>query len=118
VPVTGGENAFRDVTVPAVYLNPGELSLLLYVDAPGFALNSFEFRPSAQPPSIYPAALAARTGVIELAELNGGSAGRGVLRNLGHIGSSATLASYPPGEERRSCVSTIKAPPENRFPTR
>jgi len=91
VPVTGGDNAFTDVTIPAVYLNPGELSLLLYVDAPGFALNSFEFRRSAQPPSIYPAALAARTGVIELADLNGGSAGRGVLRNLGRIGSSVTF---------------------------
>ena len=91
VPVTGGGDAFKDVTIPAVYLNPGELSLLLYVDAPGFALNTFEFRPSAQPPSIYPAALAARTGVIELADLNGGSTGRGVLRNFGHVGSSATF---------------------------
>jgi alpha-glucosidase len=91
VPVTGGDNAFKDVTIPAVYLNPGELSLLLYVDAPGFALNSFEFRPNAQPPSVYPAALAARTGVIELADLNGGSAGRGVLKNLGRIGSSVTF---------------------------
>jgi alpha-glucosidase len=93
VPATGGDDAFKDLTVPAVYLNPGELSLLVYVDAPGFALNSFEFRPTAQPPSVYPAALAARTGVVELTDLNGGPARRGVLRNLGRIGSSVTFGA-------------------------
>ena len=91
VPATGGDDEFKDITVPAVYLNPGELSLLVYVDAPGFALNTLEFRRSVQTPSVYPAALAARTGVVELADLNGGSTGRGVLRNLGRLGSSATL---------------------------
>jgi alpha-glucosidase len=91
VPATGNDDAFKDVNIPAVYLNPGELSLLLYVDAPGFALNSFEFRPSAHPPSVYPAALGARTGVTELADLDGGSTGRGILRNLGRIGSSVTF---------------------------
>jgi hypothetical protein len=91
VPATGGADDFKDITVPAVYLNPGELSLLLYVDAPGFALNTIEFRRTAHPPAIYPAALAARTGVVELADLNGGSTGRGVLRNLGRLGSSVTF---------------------------
>jgi len=90
VPVTGGDGVFKDITIPAVYLNPGEVSLMAYVDAPGFALNTVEFRRAAQPPSVYPAALAARTGVVELADLNGGSTGRGVLRNLGRLGSSAT----------------------------
>ncbi len=91
VPATGGDDVFQEITIPAVYLNPGELSLMLYVDAPGFALNTFEFRRTAQPPSVYPAALAARTGVVELADLNGGSTGRGVVRNLGRLGSSVTF---------------------------
>jgi hypothetical protein len=93
VPATGGDDAFKDLTAPAVYLNPGELSLLVYVDAPGFALNSFEFRPTAQPPSIYPAALAARTGVVELTDLNSGPARRGLLGNLGRIGSTVTFGA-------------------------
>jgi alpha-glucosidase len=93
VPATGGDDAFKDLTVPAVYLNPGELSLLVYVDAPGFALNSFEFRPTARPPSVYPAALAARTGVVELTDLNSGTAHRGLLGNLGRIGSSVTFGA-------------------------
>ncbi|MGA2443848.1 MAG: TIM-barrel domain-containing protein [Opitutaceae bacterium] len=91
VPATGGDDTFKDITVPAVYLTPGQLSLLIFVDAPGFALNSFAFQPTAHPPSVYPAALAARTGVADLADLKGGSAGRGVLRNLGRIGSSVTF---------------------------
>ena len=91
VPATGGDDAFKDLTVPAVYLNPGELSLMVFVDAPGFALNSLDFRPTAQPPSIYPAALAARTGVVELTDLSGGTAGRGLIRNLGRAGSSVTF---------------------------
>jgi alpha-glucosidase len=91
VPATGGDDVFKEITLPAVYLNPGELSLLLFVDAPGFALNTFEFRRTAQPPSVYPAALAARTGVVELADLNGGSTDRRVLRNLGRLGSSVTF---------------------------
>ena len=91
VPATGSEDTFKDIAVPTVYLNPGQLSLLIFVDAPGFALNSFAFQPTAHPPSVYPAALAARSGVADLADFKGGSAGRGVLRNLGRVGSSATF---------------------------
>jgi alpha-glucosidase len=91
VPATGGDDTFTEITVPAVYLNPGQLSLLIFVDASGFALNSFAFHPTAQPPSVYPAALAARTGVADLADLKGRSAGRGVLQKLGRIGSSVTF---------------------------
>jgi alpha-glucosidase len=93
VPATGGGDTFKDLTIPAVYLNPGELSLLVFVDAPGFALNSFEFRPTEKPPSVYPAALAARTGVVELTDLGNGPAGRGLIRNLGRIGSSVTFGA-------------------------
>jgi hypothetical protein len=91
VPATGGDDAFKDLGFPAVYLNPGELSLMVLADAPGFALKSLEFRPTANAPSVYSAALAARTGVVELADLNSGPARRGVIRNLGRIGSSVTF---------------------------
>jgi alpha-glucosidase len=91
VPATGSDDAFKDLGFPAVYLNPGELSLMVLADAPGFALKSLEFRPTANAPSVYSAALAARTGVVELADLNSGPARRGVIRNLGRIGSSVTF---------------------------
>ncbi len=91
VPATGGDDVFRDLVVPDVYLSPGELSLLLLVDAPGFALNTIEFRRASRIPSVYPAAWAGRTGVVELALPADGSGTDEVLTKLGRVGSSATF---------------------------
>jgi hypothetical protein len=95
VPATGGDDVWKDVTVPGVYLNPGELSLLLYVDQPGFRLNTLGFTRAAQTPTLYPATRAARAGVAEI-ENGGGSAGQGAVRNLGRVGSSLTWGIVAP----------------------
>ena len=42
IPATGGADAFRDFTIPGVYLNPGELSMLVFVDVlPARSLTRF-----------------------------------------------------------------------------
>jgi hypothetical protein len=95
VPATGGDDVWKDVTIPGVYLNPGEISLLLYVDQPGFRLNTLGFARAAQPSRLYPATRAARAGVAEI-ENGGGSAGQGAVRNLGRVGSSLTWGIVAP----------------------
>jgi len=91
VPATGGADAFKDIAIPGVYLNPGEQGLLLLVEAPGFALNTIEFRPAAKLPTVYPAEIAARAGVVELSPTNGDDGVKAVLTKLGRIDSSATF---------------------------
>jgi alpha-glucosidase len=83
--------AWHDVLVPNVYLNPGESSLTLFVDRPGFSLNLMDFRPAQNFPHVYDAALAFRTGTTELRNLGGGFQGNGTLGGLGRIGSSVTF---------------------------
>jgi alpha-glucosidase len=95
VPATGGDDVWQDVHVPAVYFNPGELSLMLYVDQPGFRINTIAFTPTEKPPAIYPATRATRAGVAEI-ENGGGSAGQGAIRNFGRIGSSLTFGIVAP----------------------
>jgi alpha-glucosidase len=87
VPATGGDDEFKDVLVPGVYLNPGEQTLMAYVDKGGFSLASLDLRPAKSAPSVYPAVLASRRGVAEIA--GRGDAGRpqGFIRNLGRVGS-------------------------------
>ena len=80
VPGTGGGDTFVDVRVENVYLNPGELTLLVAAETDGASFHSFEFTPAYKAPSVYPAALAARKGPIEA---RGGS-----VTNLGIDGSS------------------------------
>jgi alpha-glucosidase len=91
VPATGGADAFRDFRFPGVYLNPGELALLVYVEAQGAALNTISIEPAAVSPSTYPAALAFRRGVADVT--GRGEAGHelGYIRNLGRAGSSVTF---------------------------
>jgi alpha-glucosidase len=95
VPATGGDDVWQDVVIPAAYLNPGEVSLMLYVDQPGFRLNTLGFTRTAQPPAIYPATRALRTGVAEI-ENGGGSAGRGAIGNFGRCGTSLTWGVVAP----------------------
>jgi hypothetical protein len=95
VPVTGADDNWTDVMVPGVYLNPGELSLMLYVDLPGFRLNTVEFRRAAAAPRLYPAILGARSGFAEV-ERTGGSAGKGAVANLGRLGSSLSFGIVAP----------------------
>jgi hypothetical protein len=60
---------------------------MAYVDKGGFSLASFDLRPAQSVPSLYPAILASRRGVAEIA--GRGEAGRpgGFIRNLGRVGS-------------------------------
>jgi hypothetical protein len=95
VPATGGDGVWQDVLIPAAYLNPGDVSLMLYVDQPGFLLNTLGFTRTAQPTAIYPATRALRTGVAEI-ENGGGSAGRGAIRNFGRQGTSLTWGVVAP----------------------
>jgi alpha-glucosidase len=81
VPSTGGDDLFRDVSIHDVYLNPGELTLLVVAETGGASFNSFEFKPSTDGPSIYSAALAERKGPIA-------AAADGSVSNLGIAGSS------------------------------
>ena len=76
----GGEDSYQDLVVRNVYLNPGELTLLVAAETDGASFNSFEFKPSEKAPSVYPAPLAARKGPVEA---RGGS-----VANLGIVGSS------------------------------
>jgi len=85
IPATGG--AFTAVTLPSVYLNPGELTLLAYVDVPGFSLDTVEFATAKNPPSLYPAALAARSGVTDVGGRGEDPKGLGYVQNLGREGT-------------------------------
>jgi hypothetical protein len=87
VPATGGDDEFKDVLVPGVYLNPGEQTLMAYVDKGEFSLASFDLRPARSVPSVYPAVLALRKGVVELAGRGEAGRQRGFIRNLGRVGS-------------------------------
>jgi alpha-glucosidase len=91
VPATGSGDAFRDLRLPGVYLNPGETSLLAFVEAPGFSLNAVAIEPAAKPISTYEAALALRRGVAEVSGRGEEGHPRGFVRNLGRAGSSITL---------------------------
>jgi alpha-glucosidase len=91
VTATGGDDAFRDIEFPSVYLNPGELSMLVYVDKAGVVLNTMTLRPAAKPRSQYPAALAFRKGVAALTGLGDKERPLGYIQNLGRAGSSLTF---------------------------
>ena len=80
----GKDPAFHNVTVPSIYLNPGELNMLLFVEAPGFALSTLDFRPAEHPPTLYPAISAQRSGVAEVAESR-------YIQSLGRVGSGLTF---------------------------
>jgi alpha-glucosidase len=103
VPATGGDDVWQDVVIPAAYLNPGEVSLMLYVDQPGFRLNTLGFIRTAKPPAIYPATRALRAGVAEI-ENGGGSTGQGAIRNFGRHGTSLTWGVVAP----RTGEATLK----------
>ena len=79
-----GEDSYENITVRNVYLNPGELTLLVAAETDGASFNTFEFTPSSAASSVYPAALAARKGPIE-------ARAGGAVANLGIIGSSLTF---------------------------
>ena len=91
VPPTGGDDTFRDLRVPSVYLNPGELSLLVLTEAPGLAFNTFLLKPADKPPSRYEAALAFRRGVAGLAGFGEAGHPLGYVQNLGRTGSGLTF---------------------------
>jgi alpha-glucosidase len=91
IPATGGDDAFKDFLVPTVYLNPGELSLMVYVDSPGVALNTFELNPAKEPLSVYQAARAYRRGVASLTGVGEAGHSLGYIQNLGRSGSSLTF---------------------------
>ena len=88
---TGGDDVFSDFRFPNVYLNPGELSMLLYVEAPGASLNTVELKPAQRPPSTYAAALAFRSGVAGLTGLGDPRRPIGYIENLGRAGSGLTF---------------------------
>jgi alpha-glucosidase len=88
VPSTGGDDVFTDIRVPGIYLNPGVLSLLVYVEAPGLALNTLSFTVAQKHPSVLPAALAFRSGVAGVGGLGSPGAPLGYVFNLGRKGSS------------------------------
>jgi hypothetical protein len=91
VPATGGADVFKDFVFPTVYFNPGELTLLVFVDAGGVALNTISMKPSARQPSVYPAALAHRRGVADVGGIGEPAHPLGYVRNLGRVGSSLTF---------------------------
>jgi hypothetical protein len=91
VPATGGADRFKDLTFPTIYLNPGELSLLVFADRPDVALNSFTLQRTAHPPTHYSAALALRRGVAEVSGVGEAGHPNGFIRNLGRVGSSVTF---------------------------
>jgi alpha-glucosidase len=91
LPSGGAGRDLRDFPFPGVYLNPGETSLLVYVDQPGFALQSFSLRPAAAPLPTYPAALGFRRGVAGITGIGDPRHPRGYVQNLGRSGSSILL---------------------------
>jgi alpha-glucosidase len=84
VPATGGGDVFQEVKAVNVYLNPGEVTLLVAAETGGVSLNSFEFKPSEQGPSVYRAAAAAPRGPIEAEK-------SGAVTHLGIAGSGLTF---------------------------
>jgi hypothetical protein len=94
ISATGGDDTFRDFRFPGVYLNPGELSMLVYVEAPGASLNSFTLRPAERPLSTYPAALAFRSGVAALTGLGDAKRPLGYIQNVGRAGSGLTFGVF------------------------
>ncbi|HVU17168.1 MAG TPA: TIM-barrel domain-containing protein [Candidatus Didemnitutus sp.] len=88
---TGGAATFQTLKFPGIYLNPGELTLMVYADRGEVALNTMEFTRSAKQPDSIPAALATRGGVAELAGVGEAGHPDGYVRNLGRKGSSITL---------------------------
>jgi alpha-glucosidase len=91
IPSTGGDDAFADFRCANVYLNPGELSMLVYVETPGASLNTVTLKPAEQPPSSYAAALAFRSGVASLTGLGDAKRPLGFIQNLGRAGSALTF---------------------------
>jgi alpha-glucosidase len=87
LPATGGGDAFRDFRFPGVYMNPGETSLVAFVEASGLSLNSITIEPALHPRSTYAAALAHRRGVAEVAGRGEEGHPLGFMRNLGRAGS-------------------------------
>ncbi|HZZ20600.1 MAG TPA: hypothetical protein VFE25_14590, partial [Opitutaceae bacterium] len=81
-------DTFADFKVPGVYFNPGVLSLLVFVDQPGFALNTLTFTVTYKHPSVFPAALAFRSGVVGIAGVGQPKMPLGYVVNLGRKGSS------------------------------
>lgn len=114
VPATGGADSFRDLRFQGVYMNPGEVSLIAYVESPGFTLNTITIEPSPQPRSTYAAALALRRGVAEVAGRGEEGHPLGYVMNLGREGSSVTFGvlggSGGPRLVRIRYASNQKAP--------
>jgi alpha-glucosidase len=94
VPATGDSDRFLDVTVPSVYLNPGERALMVYVDQPGFTFHSFQLRPTRSPSTDYPAAWGLRAGTCEVTSAGAGATAHRVLDKLGREGSSVMLGVF------------------------
>jgi alpha-glucosidase len=88
VPATGGDDTFAEFRFPGVYLNPGELSLLVFADASGVSLNTFTLAPAAKHASIYAAPLAFKRGVVGIAGVGQPDRPMGYVQNLGRVGSS------------------------------
>jgi alpha-glucosidase len=82
ITISTGDSA-GEIVASNVYLNPGSDSLMLYVDKPGFTLDSLEFRQAAHPPSIYDASAAAFAGQVVV-----GASGLG---NVGQLRGSVTM---------------------------
>jgi alpha-glucosidase len=100
LPDTGSDDNWRDVVVPGVYVNPGEICLLLFVDKSGFAINTISFERAAHPLSLYPAASAARGSFIEIIPRSPEEGGGTVIKNLGQIGSSLSWGIVAPESGR------------------
>jgi hypothetical protein len=88
IPATGGGDTFSNVIVHGIYLNPGVLSMMVFVEEPGFALNTFGFTSTDQHPAVFPAALAFRSGVVGIAGVGQPKQPLGYVVNLGRKGSS------------------------------
>jgi hypothetical protein len=95
IPATGGDNVWQEIKVGSVYLNPGETGLMLYIDQPGFRLNTLDFSACQNPPAVYPAYLGLRSGIAEI-DRSGGRQGGSAIRNLGRIGTGLTMGLLAP----------------------
>jgi hypothetical protein len=85
---TGGDDTFADIPVHGIYLNPGVQNMMVFVERPGFALNTFTFTATDKHASVLPAALAARNGVAGVAGVGQPGMPLGYVMNLGRNGSS------------------------------
>jgi hypothetical protein len=102
VPATGGDDTFADLRFPNVYLNPGENTLMVYAESPGFVLRTLDFAAPAQAPATYAAALGRRSGYCEVIEPGtGGTHKRGLLDKLGKVGSGLELGVMAPADGPR-----------------